>query len=371
MQAITNISVDILKVHPRNTEFFDDISGEEYERFKKSIETDGLLSPLVVAPDMTIISGHQRLKACRELGYKTVPVIIQDSIEDDDDKLRKLIAANFGRLKNDPIKQSKLITEYEKLCGVRQGSAGKVSLDGNNSPRLSQSDIAKQLGVDETTLRNLKRLQTLSPDLQEIISSGQITPTTGFKVLAKLSESEQQQLLSTLPAAQKLTQNQVQEYVDQLHERDNIIAGYKAKLESKSESNDDKIQTLKLQIQMKDEKLSKYEAQKQMLEKKAALNGEDAERYKKLKSDIEFLTKQKDDIGRQIDSARELAELTAEVQDLLERHLAPIKFKRCMDVIGTSEVAVKNLQEILDKLNDWICEVESFMPNDNYIVVNN
>jgi ParB-like chromosome segregation protein Spo0J len=225
--------VDILKVHPRNTEFFDDISGEEYERFKKSIETDGLLSPLVVAPDMTIISGHQRLKACRELGYKTVPVIIQDSIEDDDDKLRKLIAANFGRLKNDPIKQSKLITEYEKLCGVQHG--GDRKSNGNNL-HLTQEDIAKQLGVDTRTLRDLKRLQTLSPDLQEIVSSGQITPTTGFKVLAKLSESEQQQLLSMLPAAQKLTQAQVQEYVDQLQEKDNVIAGYKIKLESKNES---------------------------------------------------------------------------------------------------------------------------------------
>ena len=27
-KEITNVSIDILKVHPRNTEFFDDISGE-------------------------------------------------------------------------------------------------------------------------------------------------------------------------------------------------------------------------------------------------------------------------------------------------------------------------------------------------------
>lgn len=78
---------------------------------------------LIVAPDITIISGHQRLKACRELGYKTVPVIIQEDVDDEDGKLRKLIAANFG--------------------GVRQGSAGKVSLGGHNVPPMSQGDIAK------------------------------------------------------------------------------------------------------------------------------------------------------------------------------------------------------------------------------------
>lgn len=33
-KEITNVSIDILKVHPRNTEFFDDISGSEYEEFK-------------------------------------------------------------------------------------------------------------------------------------------------------------------------------------------------------------------------------------------------------------------------------------------------------------------------------------------------
>ena len=34
-KEITNISIDVLKVHPRNTEFFDDISGKEYEEFNK------------------------------------------------------------------------------------------------------------------------------------------------------------------------------------------------------------------------------------------------------------------------------------------------------------------------------------------------
>ena len=34
-KEITNVSIDVLKVHPRNTEFFDDISGAEYEEFKK------------------------------------------------------------------------------------------------------------------------------------------------------------------------------------------------------------------------------------------------------------------------------------------------------------------------------------------------
>lgn len=69
-----NVSVDILRVHPRNAEFFDDISGKDYEDFKNSIKEGGIISDIIVAPDMTIISGHQRYKAAKELGIKMVPI---------------------------------------------------------------------------------------------------------------------------------------------------------------------------------------------------------------------------------------------------------------------------------------------------------
>lgn len=222
-QSITNISVAVLKVHPRNEEFFDEISGEEYERFKKSIQEDGLLSPLIVAPDMTIISGHQRLKACKELGYKSVPVIIKDDLEDEDEKLKKLIAANFGRLKNDQVKQGKLIKEYERLCGIKQGRK-------TENFSVSQEDIAKQLGVDARTLRNLKKLAELPQEFQDMISNGAITASTGYLVISKLSENEQLALLEKLPAAQKLTQAQVQEYIDRIKQKDREIEEIKEEM---------------------------------------------------------------------------------------------------------------------------------------------
>jgi ParB family chromosome partitioning protein len=209
-QTITNISVDVLKVHPRNNEFFDDIGGEEYLRFKKSIEDDGLLSPLIVAPDMTVISGHQRLKACKELGYKSVPVIIKDDLDDEDEKLKKLIAANFGRLKNDPVKQGKLIKEYERLEGIKRGGAKRQFV------ALKQEDIAKELGVDVKTLQRLKRLAELPQEFQELITSGNMTPSTGYLLVSKLTEEEQMQLLRQLPAVAKLTQSQVQTEVDKI-----------------------------------------------------------------------------------------------------------------------------------------------------------
>ncbi|WP_315114508.1 hypothetical protein [uncultured Clostridium sp.] len=85
-----------------------------------------------------------------------------------DKKTQKLLATNFGRLKNNPVKQGKIYSEYEKLCGVRQGN-NQYSLGQNVR---TQEDIAKELGVDARTIRRLKKLQQLSPELQQLIENG-------------------------------------------------------------------------------------------------------------------------------------------------------------------------------------------------------
>ena len=62
------INIDELKPHPRNNEFFDDMTGEKWSEFLESIRTSGVIEPIVVTTDMVIVSGHQRVRACKELG---------------------------------------------------------------------------------------------------------------------------------------------------------------------------------------------------------------------------------------------------------------------------------------------------------------
>ena len=47
-KEVLNVSIGVLKIHPRNNEFFDDIEGEEYEQFKKSIAEDGIIWLLIL-----------------------------------------------------------------------------------------------------------------------------------------------------------------------------------------------------------------------------------------------------------------------------------------------------------------------------------
>ena len=66
------MKIDELRPHPRNNEFFDDMSGEKWEEFLESIKSRGVVEPIVITQNNVIVSGHQRVRACKELGIDTV-----------------------------------------------------------------------------------------------------------------------------------------------------------------------------------------------------------------------------------------------------------------------------------------------------------
>lgn len=219
-KEITNVSIDVLKVHPRNTEFFDDISGKEYEEFKHSIQEEGIISEIIVSPDMTIISGHQRYKAAKELGIKMIPIRIREDLIDEDKKLKVLLAANFGRSKNNESKQRKVAVEYVKLCGYKNGENQWGCQNG--TPKLSLDEIASQLG---TSKRNLQRAlsieRNLTEPMKQLLDDGVISKTIASDLITSLSEDEQEELISKLDVAKTYTQKQVQQYVDEIRKLKN------------------------------------------------------------------------------------------------------------------------------------------------------
>lgn len=217
MEQVVQLAVSALHDHPKNANFFDDVTGDTYEQFKDSIQKQGVLTPLRVAPDMTVISGHQRLRACKDLGVETVPVIIAEDAKTEDEVEMQLIACNFGRIRNDPVKQGRMIKEYERLCGIHNGRPNKL---GNNSRVKSQEEIAAELGIDPTTLRNLKRLAELPEEFQELITEGKLNATTGFKIISRLSPEDQRLLFSSLEEGQRYTAAMVQQKIEQLHAND-------------------------------------------------------------------------------------------------------------------------------------------------------
>ena len=319
------------------------MTGDAWEAFKESIKTSGIIEPIVVTKDMTIISGHQRYKAAKELGIKMIPIRIREDLIDEDKKLKVLLAANFGRSKNDDAKQRKVAVEYVRLCGYKNGENQWGCQVG--TPKLSIEEIAKQLGTSKRDLqRALSIERNLTESMKELLDTGVISKTVASDVITSLSKDEHEELIKSMEITKKITQKEVQQYINEI----------------KQLKENPEIKELK-------DKISDLQKEKSILEQKVKIYQTEADRYNKLKSDIEFLTQQKNDIGRQITSSSELAGLTVRLQNLLETELAPIKFKRCMENINNDEVCMGNLMDIIHKLDSWSDEMKRLLNND-YIV---
>lgn len=361
------ININELKPHPRNNDFFDDMIGEKWKEFKESVKKRGVIEPIVITPDKVIVSGHQRVRACKELGIKTVMCDVH-TYNNEDEILQDLLETNIrqrGDVGGSAKKIGLRIKELERIYGIKQGGSGfygnQHTENNLESPNYSetpktQEQLAKEMGLSVDTLNNYKKLTEMIPELEELVDTGIATSTTALAIMRNLSEEEQLQMISSLDTTKKITQRQVQQYIDKIKELESR--------EPKVIDNTDYSSIERLENTIKE-----LESQKLILERKVKLNQEDSDKFNKLKSDIEFLTKKKNDLGRQIDSATELAGLTIRLQKLLEGELAPIKFKRCMETLDSSDVCVENLTDIIKKIDSWSNEMKKLLNNEDYIVL--
>lgn len=102
-------------------------------------------------------------------------------------ELENLIETNIRQRGIGNTNQRKMglcIKELDRIYGIREGSAGKVSknLEGNNFIPKNEEELLKSLGlgVDKRTIQNYKKLTEMIPELEELVDTGIATPTTAF-----------------------------------------------------------------------------------------------------------------------------------------------------------------------------------------------
>lgn len=185
------ININVLKPHPKNNEFFDDLNGEEFERLKNSIKDEKIYTDILVSPDMTIISGHQRVRAAKELGMTLVPIKIDEDLQDENSKLRALISNNFGRRKNDPVKDRKALATYVELKGYKHGEIGNGRKKKDHNGLSTLDEIAKDLNMSTSNLKRALRIErNLTDSMKELLDTGEIFHCIGSTWIAKIGMSK-------------------------------------------------------------------------------------------------------------------------------------------------------------------------------------
>lgn len=148
---------------------------DQVDKMCAAIREFGFRIPVVAKSDGTVVDGHLRLKAARQLGLKHVPVALADELSDDQVKAFRILANQSANWADWDI--SLLAGELQELdnsgfdltlTGLMQAEIDDVldSVDINFSGEKSKSFTAEEFGAGATRSK-----LTLPPDVVEIFES--------------------------------------------------------------------------------------------------------------------------------------------------------------------------------------------------------
>lgn len=248
------ILVSELKPHPMNDYYFDDMEGQKWKKFLSSITVrmkrgqNGIIEPIVITQDKIIVSGHQRVRACKELGIESV--IAEVRIYDNEDEVvQDLIETNIrqrGTIGDDEIKVGRRIKKLEELYGIQNGGDRKSekirpnNVGSDSNIPHTQEELAKMMGIDNMeSYRQAKKLESLPQEIKDLVEAGNISASTASRLIARLSPEEQEQLVQMLPAAEKFTQKQIAEYIEQIRDLKQQLSVKDQELANAHDENED------------------------------------------------------------------------------------------------------------------------------------
>lgn len=153
----------------------------------------GILQPLLVTPDGTVVVGHRRFAPARQVGMLEVPVVVRDL--SDAQQLELILTDNI---------------QHEDLSPVEEARGYRSLLNEG----YTQAAIARSVGT--TTTRVASRLVLLDVDsqVQDRVHRGELPVGIG-PILVMLEDARQQRRLATLAVRRRLSVPQLRRLVDE------------------------------------------------------------------------------------------------------------------------------------------------------------
>ncbi|MCS7168286.1 MAG: ParB/RepB/Spo0J family partition protein [Gemmatales bacterium] len=155
-QSILCVPIEQIEANPFQPR--KDVDPQALQALKQSLETHGLLQPILVRPTnrgYQVVVGERRLRAAREAGWKEIPVRIVDF--NDQLVFEAALIENLHRTDLNPLEKAQGFAEYCQRYGV------------------THEELARRLGMDRSTVTNFIRLLDLPPAVQEALRMGQIS----------------------------------------------------------------------------------------------------------------------------------------------------------------------------------------------------
>ena len=178
------VNIPVSKLRPFEGHPFKVKDDEEMNTLIESVQTQGILSPLIVRPientdEYEVISGHRRLHAAVKAGITEVPALIYDL-----DRDSAAIAVVDSNLHREHILPSEKAFAYKmKLDAMsRQGFRSDLTSDQVGRKLETADIIAQQSDDSKTQVRRYIRLTNLIPELLEFMDEGKMALSVGVEL---------------------------------------------------------------------------------------------------------------------------------------------------------------------------------------------
>jgi ParB family chromosome partitioning protein len=194
--------VALAKIRPNPFQPRKTFAASELSELQSSIQQHGILQPVVLRSTpggYELIAGERRWRASQALGRKTIPAIVRDGVSDQA-MLELALVENLQRSDLDPIEKAR---GFQQL--LEQG--------------LTQEEVARQVGLQRSSVANFLRLLELSESVQKAVTQGLITMGHA-RALLGLTERRRQDELCALVVRRGLSVRDVEQRVRELQGRE-------------------------------------------------------------------------------------------------------------------------------------------------------
>ena len=219
------ITINTIKINPGRRE----ATPEAVAELAKSIAAIGLLNPITLTGDHTLVAGLHRLEAAKRLSWTEIECTVvgmnglQAELAEIDENI---IRTNLTRLElGEQFARRKELYEMlhpETKAGAAQAAGMNRAVGNNVSAKLASTsksfveDTAEKTGMSKRTISRLLQIaNNLTPDAKRIVQANNMSQDTALK-LSRLPYDQQAEAASLLAAG---TVQSVEQYQQERRER--------------------------------------------------------------------------------------------------------------------------------------------------------
>jgi len=181
-----------LRAHPKQSQLFPEPPLHEIQELAADMRRNGLIYPVEVLPDGTLIAGHKRTAAARLLGWTAIAVWVRDVLADDVVAAEKrLIEDNLNRRQMGPLGLARC---YRHLKELEKAWGGRLP---DSEHRELRDRIGMRLGVSGRTLDRYLRVLDTPQEIQDAVAADRL-PVTVAERVAGLPNTTQAQIATEI-----------------------------------------------------------------------------------------------------------------------------------------------------------------------------